>query len=560
MRALLPKIVLLGLLTPMGLTWDAVPVINGRLEAKKGLELLVAHSEGCSIENSDGNRRIQIPGKGSVTWKVTLTAELEAEGVDDKRWFGRVTCDVWAESAARVNMRVSDPDKDTDLVKGMGIWKVEPGAASMYRPSLLLEAKVLNTHAEKTLHIHIENQGSAQIFVDEVSLERFHPAPTRKLLGKPNGKLGPDLLASGALGFWGLTEHNSSGFSILEVREKGPAQRAGLQVGDVVLEVQGVPLTPCNLRPGWDWFESSHEARLGRALQAAIDAEEKHIELTVYRDWFTEQIKIEHAHAGAEPDLLARGPLSPELQVDVLDWILKNQKKNGSWPGTDAVNPYLGGLALLATRDPKHREAIERCKDFVLKKNPKASEIGGFSYWAIAFQGMFLAEYHLATGDEEALAWVREAVLWLPSTTHETKWGTQAFGHSPKGLPYGGKSLAAPTTHLLIVDALARRCGIESEIWKHVRPYMRHAWSNPGRWGPRGHGLQRFAPGQERVLEPQRFDCPGECTTRRRSVHAWALDRIHGGAPSVDAEQPRLWGTRCGLGPLGHGGGRSRGP
>ena len=148
----------------------------------------------------------------------------------------------------------------------------------------------------------------------------------------------------------------------------------------------------------------------------------------------------------------------------------------------------MGGLALLATRDKGHKEAIERAKDYLLAKHPKASEIGGLAFWNIAFQGLFFAEYHLATGDPVTLEWVREAVEWLPTATHETKWGTQAFGHSSKGLPYGGKSLTAPAVHLLVLDALALRCGIQSEVWEHVEPYMRHAWSDPEDGGHGGLG------------------------------------------------------------------------
>ncbi|MCP5022167.1 MAG: hypothetical protein GY930_10355, partial [bacterium] len=200
------------------------------------------------------------------------------------------------------------------------------------------------------------------------------------------------------------------------------------------------------------------------------------------------KILIRHLHERAHSDTLHRGPLDGELRKDLISWVVDNQQKNGGWKGSKAVNPALGGLALLGTRDRKHKAAIERCKDFILKLNPKPSEMKGLAFWTIGFHGMFLAEYYLATGDKEALAWVEDAVLWLPKATHKSKWGTQAFGHGPSGLPYDDKALTAPASHLLVLDALARKCGIESKVWEHVQPYMKHAWSNPADGGHGGMG------------------------------------------------------------------------
>jgi hypothetical protein len=47
----------------------------------------------------------------------------------------------------------------------------------------------------------------------------------------------------------------------------------------------------------------------------------------------------------------------------------------------------------------------------------------------------------------------------------------------------------APAAHLLVLDALARRCGLDSRIWEHIEPYVRHAWSNPD---DGGHGAMGY--------------------------------------------------------------------
>ncbi|MDF1699943.1 MAG: DUF6288 domain-containing protein, partial [Planctomycetota bacterium] len=185
--------------------------------------------------------------------------------------------------------------------------------------------------------------------------------------------------------------------------------------------------------------------------------------------------------------------LAGRLHADTLAWVAGNQKKNGAWPGSTAVNPFMAGLALLGTRDRKHRKALRALVDWMLKTNPTAAATKGFSYWSIAYQGIFLCEYYLASGDKRALAWIEDAIAWLPSTTHESKWGMQAFGHSPKGLPYGKKALMAPCAHLLVFDALAERCGVKSKVWKHIAPYVMHSWSDPKKGGHGGMGYNASA-------------------------------------------------------------------
>ncbi|MCA9002285.1 MAG: hypothetical protein KDB61_10190, partial [Planctomycetes bacterium] len=282
--------------------------------------------------------------------------------------------------------------------------------------------------------------------------------------------------------------HHCHGFHVVQLMDDGPAARADLRVGDWVLEIEGQPLDANDLAPGPNWFEHSHEAALGRAIQSAVDENRGSVNLTVLREGKRKQVSIRHLHKKANSDTVCRGPLDPRLREDLIAWVVRHQQPNGGWKGTDAVNPALGGLALLATHDRQYKDAIERCRDFILKKNPKPSEMKGLAFWTIGFHGMFLAEYYLATGDKEALAWVEDAVLWLPKATHTSKWGTQAFGHGPDGLPYDDKALTAPATHLLVLDALARKCGIESKVWEHVEPYMQHAWSNPADGGHGGMG------------------------------------------------------------------------
>ena len=397
---------------------------------------------------------------------VEVPAHPKAEHFEPNGWFGRVTVELEAEATLTITQG------DVSMVQQGG-----PGLFAVHVPPAFLQPGMTLT---------LEGAGAAQ----GLAVERFHAAPTRKLVGKANGHLGPDLLACGPLGFTALTEHQHRAFSILDVRADGPAAQAGLAVGDLVVAVQGAPLAPSSIAPGWDWFERSHEATLGRALEAAWGAGEDTLTLTVWRGGAPVDLALTFAFpAPLDDGFPLEGPLADALYADLIGWTVAHQKKNGGWPGTDAVNPMLGGLALLGTRDPAHWPAIERCVDFVRKKHPKPSEMKGLAYWPLSFSGMLFCELYLACGDEDILPWVQEAVDWLPTTTHECKWGMQAFGHGPDGLPYDNKALMACTAHLLVFDALARKCGVDARVWEHIREYVVHSWSDPEQGG---HGAMGY--------------------------------------------------------------------
>lgn len=335
----------------------------------------------------------------------------------------------------------------------------------------------LRTPASDEIEVKITAAGEAPIAWGDLALERYHRHPTAQLFGKANGRLGPDQLSSGALGFVGITEHEHRAFSILSVTEGGPASAAGMHIGDLVTAVEGKPLASSSIAPGWEWFEESHEASLGRAIEAALKAKRDSITLTVERAKRSYDLRLALSFpAEWSEGFPLTGELADALYADLVGWTLRNQKKTGTWQGTDAVNPAVGGLALLGAGK---LEESKRALEYLRKKTPEPSKMTGLAYWQISFQGMFFCEHYLATQDESVLGWIEEAALWLPTTTHECKWGMQAFGHGPDGLPYGNKGLMAPAAHLLVFDALARKCGIESRIWEHIEEYVKHSWASP---------------------------------------------------------------------------------
>lgn len=358
------------------------------------------------------------------------------------------------------------------------------------RPWVRVPAKHFADLAGREVRLEVSVSGDARVGIRGFHLHAFHTAPTRVLLGKANGKNGPDKLASGALGFTALTEHLHTAFSLLSVEKGGPAARAGLRRSDLVVAVDGAPLRPSSLAPGPAWFADSHEAVLGRAVERALTSGDGGVRLTVLRKGGLKELEIRLPLTKGFADTFPfDDALADRLYADVIRWIETHQSPTGRWPGNAEVNSSLAGLALLGTRDRKHKAALKKLADFLLARNPSAEATQGFSFWPIAFQGMFLCEYHLATGDKRALAWIRDAIEWLPEQTHPSTWGMPAFGHSPKGLPYGQKALMAPCAHLLVFEALAVRCGIESGVWTHIEPYVTHSWSDPEKGG---HGAMGY--------------------------------------------------------------------
>jgi hypothetical protein len=123
---------------------------------------------------------------------------------------------------------------------------------------------------------------------------------------------------------------------------------------------------------------------------------------------------------------------------------------------------------------------IKSAANWLLQKNAEPDT--GF-YWFPSISGIFLAEYYLATGDERVLPVMERMLRHMNMAYHTSAWGTQTFGHGPRGLPYENKSLVAVMVHTLVFENLARRCGIESNIQTVLEPYIESAWSDPTQGG-----------------------------------------------------------------------------
>ena len=339
-----------------------------------------------------------------------------------------------------------------------------------------------------SVNVSLSNSSLRFVIVNHLHLMLVPEQATTKMLGKANGQNGPDLLGAGSYGFEGRMVHQLPAISVISVKPGSPADRAKLKPTDLIVGINGDFLPPGNVAPGFEWFVSSHEALLGRAaLNAFQDGNNGIVALDVLRDDKVIQlpIKLRLPEEIADAGFLTNPETLEILNADLIAKVVDTQQKNGGW-NNDPIRTSLGGLALLSTGDSRHAERIKSAANWIMSRN---AEPGPGFYWHPSFSGIFLCEYYLATGDVRALPVIERMLRMMGSTFHTSKWGTQTFGHGPKGLPYDNKSLVAVMVHVLVFEELAHRCGFESTIYETLTPYLLSAWSDPATGG---HGAMGY--------------------------------------------------------------------
>lgn len=384
----------------------------------------------------------------------------------------------------------------------------------------------------KTMGVRIRSTGKSPVVIGKVRLCRVHEAPTRKLLGRSNGGLGPDLLGAGLLGFEALIEHRQTAFTLMEVRKNSPADKAKLVKGDVVVSINGTPLPPNDLNPGWTWFEQSHEALLGRATEKALSSQKSSLVLGVLREGRVVEMPVSLPRQNAFTSLNpADDPQAKALLQDLLGYLASSQRPDGSWSG-DIIRTTFASLALLATEEKKHENAVRNAIDWALAKYPEPARYGNLGFWAGGYAGTLYSEWHLRTGDQRVLPRLEALKKWAVAGQHQSVWNVPALGHGPDGLPYGRKSLVAPSCHLLMFEALAMRCGMESEIWELLLPYMTLAWSDPKEGGHGALGYnQSYKDRAEFWFRSGTFAMVCHLRNEKKEMATAMLDFMHGHHP-----------------------------
>ena len=221
-----------------------------------------------------------------------------------------------------------------------------------------------------------------------------------------------------------------------------------MQVDDVIVGVNGRP------------FAEDARQVIGRAIQDA-EREDRHgvLKLTRWRAGSTSDVELRLRVMGTYAATAPYDcPKSSRILAEASALLSREPLEDDVWgPVT--------GLALLATGDPGHlrtaRELAHRLgpPDLSFKGNARGT-------WAMGYQGVFLCEYHLLTGDRAVLPAIRAFTMSL--ARGQGRYGT--FGHGycermPDGRPngpippYGPVNAASLIANMAL--ALGRKCGID---------------------------------------------------------------------------------------------------
>jgi hypothetical protein len=443
----------------------------------------------------------------------SISVLMKVPALDDKErevggsWRGILSVDLYGtagEGTGKVVLEAMDPASGEVIASGATtISKPAPRADSDVKSEpqkpvpaesrawLEIPAGMMKLLEGKTFGLRVQNSPNSAVVIGKPRLARVHLQPSPALFGRSNGGLGPDKLGAGLLGFDALTEHQQSVLSIMTVRPKSPASKLRLKPGDVILAVSGKPLPVNDLSPGWDWFEHSHEAFLGRETEAVLKSGKSTLQVTVLRKG---QIEVLPFHLDRNRAFTTMNPTDdPEaaaLLDDCLDFLVRSQRDDGSWSG-DMIRTTWSALALMATGETKYRQKVKKAVDWALEKYKKPADYGNLGFWSGAYAGILYSEWYLATADKSVLKNLDALRDWAVNGQHPSKWGVPALGHGPSGLPYDEKALVAPACHLLLFESVAMRCGMKSGIWELLMPYMEMAWSDPKEGGHGALGYNR---------------------------------------------------------------------
>ncbi len=232
-----------------------------------------------------------------------------------------------------------------------------------------------------------------------------------------------------------------------------------VQVGDVILGVFGKP------------FERDARIAYAEAIGEAESVKEKGVlPLIVWRDGNEQTVNLQLRVMDSYSDTAPYDcPKSRKIFEEGLQYIVDNGNRWGRFD--------LEGLALLASGKPEYVDYVrERATemahsagtaDFV-RRVEESDEPRGRA-WSSGLGSLIWLEYHLATGDESVLPWIRANAI--NTARGQGMWGTYGHGFSlrqPNGElhgmipPYGALNQAGLGCFLSMV--LARKAGVEHEV------------------------------------------------------------------------------------------------
>jgi len=257
---------------------------------------------------------------------------------------------------------------------------------------------------------------------------------------------------------------------IMDVGVDGLAHRAGLQAGDRITKIESK--IPDQFSKKTDTGLAGPQDLLGRSLDRKAAASNEPLLIEILRGEQSQQLKISlpkcRSFSFSNPQLCLK---RKEYLSGIAEQLVNTQQSNGRWkPGVggdaDVYTTAFCGLVLLANNNPTHLPSIRKAIEFVKKasiatidtEDPKK----GPKNWQTAMNGIFLAEYQLATGDAKYFEDLKKCCDLLVQRVTEK--GTMGHHFS---IPYSGGGLIVINVQAHLAWALAEKCGypINEKTW-----------------------------------------------------------------------------------------------
>ncbi len=355
---------------------------------------------------------------------------------------------------------------------------------------------------------------------------------------------------------------------IMDVGKDGAAQLAGLQVGDRITKIENK--IPEQFSKKTDAGLSGPQDLLGRTLDQKAGSSNAKLSVEISRGKQSMKLVIQL------PKSIPFSLSSPQscskrrnFLSGIAEYLVNVQQSNGRWkPGVggdaDVYTTAFCGLVLLANNDPTHLPSIKKAIEFIkrasIDKIDSNDPMKGPKNWQTAANGIFLAEYQLATGDATYFAELKKCCDLLAQRV--TQKGTMGHHFS---IPYSGGGLIVINVQAHLAWALAEKCGhsINEEAWRNSFSEVKKSqdpktgalgYSSRARWSPdisaRTGGMVTalVVAGREEKFAAELAKSLVRLNGRMRHAHAmssigliFGFSGIKMGAPENFAEVIQTW-------------------
>ncbi len=240
--------------------------------------------------------------------------------------------------------------------------------------------------------------------------------------------------------------------TVQKVAKEAPAHESGLQAGDVLLSLNGEKLSVSDPR-----------VALGRGIGMA-EADDGILTFTVARGeqrlTASVQLPVLEAYRPSWPKECPKSRAITQAHARHLSDALGvdgHYQLDGTRLGPTDLKACLAGLFLLSTGEDVHLSKVGRQARTLATLAESRQNAGGHINWQLGYQGIFLGEYYLRTGDRAVLKGLQEICVWAAEGQAAGGWGhgsTPGPGYVQSGL------LNHTTVPILTALILARECGV----------------------------------------------------------------------------------------------------